>query len=163
MEEFKKFFLQPGYIFVSHEPHLIHTVLGSCVAVCIWDSVRKFGGVASFIYGSASSKNRSGKYGQVAIPHLIELLLELGSDEKDLKVHIVGGGEHPKYKSGIGHENAITAEKLLKKYPIEVLTRDIRGEFGRKVIFNSGNGEILIYKMHDIRKDDWYGCNGTEN
>ncbi len=157
VEELKTYFLHPGYIFTSQEPHLIHTVLGSCVSVCIWDSLKKFGGMNHYIYSKPFDKESNGKFGEIAIPHLIKLMLDMGSKITDLRSHIVGGGENKNFKSLIGGQNAELAEKLLKKYRIEVVTRDIRGEFGRKVIFNSGTGEILIYKIHDIRRDDWYG------
>lgn len=163
MEELKTYFLHPGFIFASQEAHLIHTVLGSCVAVCLWDSVNKFGGICHYILTKSDNKERSGKYGEIAIPHLIQLMLELGSKKANLKAHIVGGGDNKNFSSTVGTENAALAEKLLKKYQIDVLTQDVRGQFGRKVIFNSGSGEILIYKINDIRKDDWYGSNGIKN
>ena len=55
------------------------------------------------------------------------------------------------------------AEKLLADYQIEVLTRDVKGQYGRKVVFNSGTGEILVTKINEIRKDDWYGNFKTQN
>jgi chemotaxis protein CheD len=159
MEELKTYFLHPGYIFASQEPHLIHTVLGSCVAVCLWDVEHKCGGICHYILSKSDKWERNGKYGEVAIPHLIRLMMELGSNKADLKAHIVGGGDNSSFHSPVGAENAELAEKLLKKNRIDVLTQDVRGQFGRKVVFNSGSGEILIYKINDIRKEDWYGSN----
>jgi chemotaxis protein CheD len=163
MEEQKTYFLHPGYIFVSQEPHLIHTVLGSCVAVCLWDSENQFGGMGHYLYSTRFNGESNGKFGEIAVPHLLKLMLEFGSNKDKLKAHIVGGGENVNFRSPIGSENAILAEKLMKKYQIEVLTQDVKGQFGRKVIFNSGSGEILIYKINDIRKDDWHENNGAEN
>lgn len=160
MEELKTYFLHPGYIFVSQEPHLVHTVLGSCISVCLWDSVNKFGGICHYIYSTASNGERNGKYGEMAIPHLLNLMMEIGAKKESLKAHIVGGGENSNFRSPIGMDNATLAQKLIKKYQIEVLTQDVGGQFGRKIIFNSGSGEILIYKINDIRKDDWYENHG---
>ncbi|MGE5583611.1 MAG: chemotaxis protein CheD [Bacillota bacterium] len=159
-EEPKKYFLQPGYIFVSEEPYLVHTVLGSCVSVCLWDSAMKYGGINHYIYSTAKNGERTGKYGDIAIPYLIKLMLEKGSKKENLKAHIVGGGENPELNSFIGKENALLAEKLLKQNKIEVITKDVYGELGRKVIFNTGKGEILIYKINEIRKEDWFGSLG---
>ena len=156
MEELKTYFLHPGYIFASQEPHLIHTVLGSCVAVCLWDPKHQYGGMCHYVLTQSNEGEHTGKYGDIAIPHLIRLMLEMGSDRGELKAHIVGGGDNLKFHSMVGTTNADLAEKLLQQYRIEVLTRDVKGHFGRKVIFNTGNGEILIYKINDIRKDDWY-------
>ncbi len=149
--------MNPGYIFASLEPHLIHTVLGSCVAVCLWDSFRYFGGMNHYIYSTSLDGERNGKYGDVAIPYLIELMLQLGSKKSDLKAHIIGGGENKHIRSSIGSDNATLAEKMIKKYQIEIMTIDVCGQFGRKIIFNSRSGEILIYRIDEIRKKDWYG------
>jgi chemotaxis protein CheD len=163
MEDLKTYFLHPGYIFASQEPHLIHTVLGSCVSVCLWDSEHKCGGMCHYIYSNANNGERNGKYGEIAIPYLFNLMLELGSKKNILKAHIVGGGENKDFHSLIGSENATLAEKLLKKYQIKIVTQDVREQFGRKVIFNSGSGEILIYKINEVRKDDWYGNHDNQN
>lgn len=163
MEEQKTYFLHPGYIFVSQEPHLIHTVLGSCVSVCLWDSEHKCGGICHYILSKSDKWERSGKYGEVAIPHLIRLMLELGSKKANLRAHIVGGGDHIKFHSSVGAENAALAEELLKRNQIDILTRDVKGQFGRKVVFNSGSGEILINKISEIRQEDWYGSDEIKN
>jgi chemotaxis protein CheD len=163
IEEQNTYFLNPGYIFVSQEPHLIHTVLGSCIAVCLWDSYHKFGGMSHYIYSKILGNDRNVKFGEVAIPYLIKLMLGFGAKESQIKAHIIGGGEHPDFKSLVGAENADLADKLLADYHIEVLSRDVKGQYGRKVVFNSGTGEILIYKINKIRKDDWYGKSRTKN
>lgn len=159
IEDVNTYFLNPGYIFVSREPHLVHTILGSCIAVCLWDNYRKFGGMNHYIYSRVIGKEPNVKYGEAAIPYLIKLMLGFGAKENQMKAHIIGGGEHPEFRSPIGAENAVLAEKILADYHIEVVTRDIEGQFGRKVVFNSGTGEVSIYKLNAIRKDDWYGNN----
>ena len=37
----KKYYLKPGYIFFSSEGHILETVLGSCVSVCLFDNKKK--------------------------------------------------------------------------------------------------------------------------
>lgn len=163
IEEQNTYYLNPGYIFVSQEPHLIRTVLGSCIAVCLWDSYHKFGGMSHYIYSKILNQDRNVKSGEVAIPYLIKLMLGYGSKVNQIKAHIAGGGEHPRFRSPVGAENADLAERMLADYQIEVLTRDVKGQFGRKVVFNSGTGEILVTKINEIRKDDWYGNFKTQN
>lgn len=151
-----KYFLQPGYIFVSEQPYLIHTVLGSCVSVCIWDSMRKFGGMNHYIYSKAHSNERNGKYGDVSIPYLLRLIMNMGSHKHDLKAHVVGGGRNPHLSPGIGEENSQIALDILKSSGIEIITADFGGQTGRKVVFNNESGEILVHKGINIRKSDWY-------
>ncbi len=34
---------------------------------------------------------------------------------------------------------------------------------GRKAFFNSGSGEVLVYKINDVIREDWYGNHGIKN
>ena len=153
----EKYFLKPGYIFVSAQPYLIHTVLGSCVSVCIWDITRNAGGMNHYIYGRATSGNHNARYGDAAITYLVNYLTyEIGCQRINMRAHIIGGGHNRQLDSRIGDENVNIAEAILKRDGIEVVTRDVGGETGRKVIFNNITGEVLVYKGINIRGSDWY-------
>jgi len=152
----EKYYLMPGYIFVSEKPFLIQTVLGSCVSVCIWDAVNHFGGMNHYIFSKPFRNEMNGKFGTVSIQHMLKLVYSMGSSTKDLRAHILGGG-HKKFSDpSIGENNWKVAEEILGREGVTILTRDTGGETGRKVIFNNRSGEILVYKGIDVRKDDWY-------
>lgn len=160
MEEVENYFLQPGFIFVSDRPHLIHTVLGSCVSVCLWDSANGFGGMNHYIYGRSLRKTGGARYGDLSIPYLLRLIKEAGSKIEDLKAHIIGGAENPELNSAVGRENVQIAEEIMNRNGIRVVSRDTGGVLGRKVIFNNATGEILVYKVQSIRRNDWYTYHG---
>ena len=46
----RDYYLSPGYIFISEEPSLISTVVGSCVAVSPWDCRKEYGAMAHYLY-----------------------------------------------------------------------------------------------------------------
>ena len=144
---------------MSKMPHVVSTVLGSCISVCLWDTVLNFGGMNHYIHAKPFNKSkRTAQFGSVSIPYLVRLLLEQGSQMQNLKAHIVGGASNPQMKcSKIGQENIDIAEKLLKKFYIDVITMDTGGEMGRKVVFDTKTGEIIVYKVNNLRKSDWYG------
>ncbi len=156
MEDSKTYFLQPGYIFASQELHLIHIVLGSCVAVCLWDSNKKFSGACHFIYPTAIHGETNGKFGELAIPHLLRLMQDLGSDLSHLKAHVIGGAHNVNLNSAIGTDNIAIAERTLAKYHIKVVTKEVGGTYGRKVVYNTMTGKVFIYQTDDIRQSDWY-------
>lgn len=156
MEITDKYFLQPGYIFATEQPYLIHTVLGSCVSVCLWDSVNKFGGMNHYIYSKAGQGTPNARYGNVSIPYLIKLMIQMGTRIENVKAHIIGGGQNPELSSDIGIDNVSIAEEILSKVGIKYITRDVGGTIGRKVIFNTESGEVLVYKVINVRKSDWY-------
>lgn len=160
MTEKHKYFLQPGYIFASKTPHLVHTVLGSCISVCIWDCNKQIGGMNHFIHAKPFSNERTAHFGSIAIPCLIKMLVKMGADKSSLKAHIVGGANNMKQNNyKIGERNFLIAKKILKKNSIDVINTDIGGEMGRKVIFDNSTGEIVVYKVNSIRDKDWYEHN----
>ena len=156
IEQANNFYLYPGYIFVSQEPHFIHTVLGSCVSVCLWDSVNLFGGMNHYIYGKCNGNERNGRYGEVSLPHMLQLMLDMGSKKANLKAHLIGGARNAQLNSFVGDENIAIAEKWLKKNRIPIMVKDVGGEFGRKVVFHNKSGEVYIYRVEQVRNSDWY-------
>jgi chemotaxis protein CheD len=77
-----------------------------------------------------------------------------------MKAHIIGGGRNPVFESTIGDENVQVAEEILIENRIEIVTKDVGGATGRKVVFHNKTGEILVYKGINIRESDWYSDNG---
>ena len=66
-------FLAQSQIFSDTRPHRLSTVLGSCVAVCLWDQRLKFGGMNHYMLPMWNGAGlASPKYGNIAIPKLIE-------------------------------------------------------------------------------------------
>lgn len=158
------YFLHPGYIFVSRQPHIISTVLGSCVSVCIWDPINNFGGMNHYIHAKPFKDERTANFGAISIPYLVQSLIKLGSVRNNLKAHVVGGATNPQMTcSKIGPENIEIAEKILKENHIEIVTRDTGGQMGRKVVFQNDTGEIVIYKVNNVRKCDWHGNKSPYN
>ncbi len=156
IEQAKNFYLQPGFIFVSQEPHFIHTVLGSCVSVCLWDSVNRFGGMNHYIFSMCNGDEPNGSYGEVSLPHLLQLMLDMGSKKTNLHAHLIGGARNVQLNSLVGDGNVALAEKWLKKNRIPVIVKDVGGSHGRKIVFHNQSGEVYIYRVEQVRNSDWY-------
>lgn len=154
----QKCFLYPGHIFVSKEPHQVSTVLGSCVSVCIWDPVNSIGGMNHHIHSEPFDyKDRTSQYGSIAIPYMIKMLIDLGGIKANFKAHIIGGAQKAEMGSfNIGKENIAIAENILRKNFIQIITCDTGGEMGRKVVFDTQSGELIVYKVNNLRESDWY-------
>lgn len=162
-----KHYLYPGKIFSSKKPHHVDTILGSCVAVFLWDPVLRFGSINHYMLplGNKNS-NASFKYGNVAIPELIIQMSKMGSDKKDLKAKIFGGSDiaHSNGSFNIGRRNVVLAQDMLKTEEIPIISYSVGGHLGRKVIFNSGSGVVLIsYIKRDINLIDQQNSNRTFN
>ncbi len=152
------YYLEPGYIFISEKPAIISTVLGSCVAVCLYDHKRMAGGMSHFQFPGTRSKNHAtARYGNAALPCLIQMIIDGDSGKKQLEAQIFGGAHNPEISpKNIGIENIAIAKKILAREGIRVVSEDVGGEKGRKIVFNTQANEIAVLKVDKIRKGDWY-------
>jgi chemotaxis protein CheD len=158
----ENYFLGPGYVFLGVEPAVISTVLGSCVSVCIYDRKRKKGGMNRYRYPFVGDKRKStAVYGNAAVVALIRMMVEDGSQKKNLEAQIIGGAHNPDYcKKDIGRENIRIAKQILTKEGITLTSEDTGGNKGRKVIFNSCTNELAVFKVDRLRQSDWYPYEG---
>jgi chemotaxis protein CheD len=165
--QIKEYFLNSGYIYVPLTPTLISTVLGSCVAVCVWDRKREYGGMNHFLYPSTQNpKEATAKFGNVATKTLIRLFLDEGSKRENLEAQIFGGANPPKAAPDfrkISRDNIAVARSILHKSRIPIISEDVGGERGRKLVFNSLTGEIIIIRAERLRESDWYPYEGGRN
>ena len=72
----KNHFLIEGTILVSVQECNVTTILGSCVAVCLWDPFLKVGGMNHYLLSLWNGKGLpTPRYGNIAIPKLIKKLV----------------------------------------------------------------------------------------
>lgn len=150
-ETTKTHYLYPGAIFAHVEEYTVTTILGSCVAVCLWDPLLKIGGINHYMLALWNGEGLpSPKYGNIAISKLIEKMLFLGSRKENLKAKVFGGGEVLQTSSkllNISERNITLANDMLQEEKIPIITGDVGGMFGRKVIFNTASGSVLVKKI----------------
>jgi chemotaxis protein CheD len=157
------YFLEPGYIYLAEKPTAISTVLGSSVAICLYDRKRKIGGINHFRYPfTRDRKNTTACYGNIAIITLIRMLCEDGSEQNHLKAQIFGGAHNNKISSrNIGTDNIRVAQKILNSKKIPVISEDVGGQVGRKVVFRTDINEIIVLKVENLRSGDWFPYEST--
>ncbi|GDY13254.1 hypothetical protein LBMAG53_21320 [Planctomycetota bacterium] len=129
------------------EPSMLSTLLGSCVAVAVFDPLRKWGGLNHFMVPNANGTRLApGKCGDQAIAQLLNLARLAGSDLARCKARIYGGGAVVgALGSGagdIGQRNIEQAYVSLEAAKIQVAGEDTGGSRGRKLDFDTGNGAI---------------------
>jgi len=142
-----QYFLYPSSLFVSKEPYVVKTILGSCVAICIWDKRLKIGGMNHYMLPNWNGNDlASPKYGNIAIDKLINKLLSLGSKKEDLIAKVFGGGDMLEGKQAnsylIGERNIRVARILLEERDIPVVASSTGGKRGRKILFFTDSGEV---------------------
>ncbi|MBN2166577.1 MAG: chemotaxis protein CheD [Marinilabiliaceae bacterium] len=149
MDNYLQHFLYPSSLFVSKDPYLVKTILGSCVAVCLWDKRLKIGGINHFMLPHWNGNDlASPKYGNIAIDKLVEKMLYNGSRIEDLQAKIFGGGELLSANTGrnsttmIGERNIRVARMMLEEKNIQVVASSTGGKKGRKILFFTNTGEV---------------------
>ncbi len=150
-EAVNSYYLHPGGLFVNNAEYVVRTVLGSCVSVCLWDPVLQVGGINHYMLALWNGEGLpSPRYGNIAIPKLIEKMLKLGCKRHNMQAKIFGGAAVIGNTSGvlnIGTRNIELAEDILKDEKIPIVGRDVDGNSGRKILFNTKTGRVLLKKL----------------
>ena len=149
----------PGDYYVAEEDLIIQTVLGSCIAVCLFTDNSIISGMNHFMLpgGSDTDKMDSLRYGNYSMEMLINSLLKLGIKKKELKAKVFGGGNIIDFKSSkntVGENNIDFIFDFLKKEDIPVITKHVGGDSARKVLFFSVDKKVLLKEINRTEKDD---------
>lgn len=147
----------PGEFYVSKSGEIISTVLGSCISVCIRDTVMGIGGMNHFMLpeeGDFSSPSwvsdadsKMARYGNWAIEFLINELVKNGADRKRFEVKIFGGGQVVADMSDVGQRNILFAFSYFQSEGFTIAATDVGDAFPRKVLYFSDTGKVLLKKL----------------
>lgn len=149
--------LMMGQLYASSDHCVISTVLGSCIAVCLWDQERQIGGMNHFMLPRWDGKGLpSPRFGNVAIPKLVEAVVAAGGRRHKLVAKVFGGGNvlgqgEPPPRFNVGFRNAEYALQALALEEIEVVAKKLKPDHGLKVAFDTHTGEVTVRalrKMH---------------
>lgn len=150
-KNYKQHFLYPGTIVIKSEPHQITTVLGSCIAVCLWDQERRMGGMNHYLLPQNGLNDcLTPRYGNIAISHLLQRILNSGGKKKNLVAKIFGGAtvlQNAASNISVGSRNIQIAYDILKWEKIKLISQDVGGHFGRKIMFNTLTGAVWVKRL----------------
>jgi chemotaxis protein CheD len=147
--------LSPGEFFASHDPIILHTVLGSCIAVCLWDPALHCGGMNHFMLPAVLDQNRtfcsdSARYGMNAMELLINKMLSLGVERRRLVGKVFGGAhvlDTGSSRSELPDSNTAFAMQYLETERIPVVAQDVGGTVGRQIRFALGSGAVYVRRL----------------
>jgi chemotaxis protein CheD len=144
-----KLYIHAGQVAVVSCPTAITTILGSCVAVCLFDEAAGVGGMNHFLLPHHVERERSPRFGTVAVPDLIAAVIKAGGRQAALRAKVFGGASviGAFRARNLGEENASLALRILAEAGIPVLQHDVGGQRGRKLIFHSDDGSAWVRQL----------------
>lgn len=143
-----------GDVVVSDTHAILETVLGSCVAVCLWDKSLHLGGMNHIMLPAISDSVKNPNYcAQEAIDKLLGDILKLGSARRNLRAKVFGGGRAIKQFSerlDVGKQNVRVIKEILSKYNIPIIKEFTQMGCGIKVRFHSDTGRAFVKKLEEV-------------
>lgn len=139
----------PGEYYVSNEDLVVMTVLGSCIAACIWDGKARTGGMNHFMLPEGDGGEGSGRYGSYAMELLINEMFKLGARRETMQAKIFGGAQVMAgfTTMNVGERNTQFVLDYLSTERIPVVSQDVLDIHPRKVCFFPVTGKALVKRL----------------
>ncbi|MFV2033749.1 MAG: chemotaxis protein CheD [Halocynthiibacter sp.] len=132
---------------------VISTLLGSCVAACLYDPSVRVGGLNHFLLpGCDKSDVNNLKYGINSMELLINSLLRMGASRQSLQAKIFGGAHMSEKFAGIGASNVRFAENFLTAENIDCVGKSVGGTKARRLRFHpaTGRAQLLLVERGEF-------------
>lgn len=138
----------PGEYYVSADDLVIMTVLGSCIAACIWDPRVRVGGMNHFMLPEGGSDS-GGRYGSYAMELLINELMKQGARRETMQAKVFGGGAVMSSFTtmNVGERNTKFVLDYLQTERIAVVSKDVLDVHPRKVCFFPATGKAMVKRL----------------
>ncbi len=129
--------------------------LGSCVAICGYDSRAKVSGMAHIVLpsGGNGASGESVKYADRGVPLLINKMIAMGASKANLTLKIAGGSRMlsipgaANSRMDIGNRNIAEVRNIIGKLGLRIVADDTGGTTGRTVQLFADSGRLTIKKV----------------
>jgi len=163
--EFTQIYLKPGGIYISEKPALVSTLLGSCVSVTMFNPRLKTGAICHGLLPSCRGKKPCEKFCHEGIRFVDCSIMRMlgwfgqnGVARGEIEVKVFGGsdmivGGDMTSKATVGQQNISMAFHILGKEMLRIAASDVGGSRGRKIIFSTLSGEVLLKHLRKSETD----------
>ena len=145
-----------GELYASKNPAVVHTLLGSCVAVCMFDPIKRIGGINHILLpgnGDLNDFSDSTRYGINAMELLINMIMNLGGNRNRLVAKAFGGGHilgEISEENGPGQKNVRFVLEFLMVERIKLISRNLGGYDSRKIYFHTDTGDVFLKRIAPV-------------
>ncbi|MET0064862.1 MAG: chemotaxis protein CheD [Candidatus Thiodiazotropha sp.] len=157
----QRFHIDPGEYHVVRGSGIITTLLGSCVAACLWDEKTSIFGMNHFLLANHRYAKKmpvivseAGRYGIHAMELLINNMLKMGAHKSALQAKIFGGANvlyslfQDRSMYAIGDINNRFIMEFLKKEKIPLIASDLGGNYGRVINFVGSDYSVYLKRIN---------------
>lgn len=157
--------IHPGELYVTRKSEVIHTLLGSCVAACLYDEENRVIGMNHFMLvtdrnsqGKVADSSGSDYYGVNAMDHLVNAMRRQGAELKNLKSKIFGAGNVLKFSEVENSNNIGTANRefilnYMNRKRIPIVASSLGEDCGRIIYFSSDDFSVSMKRIsHNEQK-----------
>ncbi|WP_066651424.1 MULTISPECIES: chemotaxis protein CheD [Sphingomonas] len=132
-----------GQARVSGDPRVeLTTVLGSCIACCLFDPTSNVGGMNHFLLSEPKGgRGVDEHYGAYLMEVLINEMLAYGASRMALRAHLYGGANMHSGMTRIGSANAAFAVNFLEQERIPLVRSSLGGVRARRADFRPAHGQ----------------------
>jgi chemotaxis protein CheD len=142
-----------GGIFASRDGAVVRTLLGSCIAACVWDPAAGVGGMNHFMLPMPTNGDVGqglSRYGVHAMELLVGQVQKLGGDRRRLQAKLFGGGhvlQMADSASSVPTQNIQFIKRFVTSENIPVIAEDLGGRSARQVVFHTDSGKAFVKRL----------------
>lgn len=153
MKHYERHHVASGSFYVNtSEAKILQAFLGTCVAIALYDSKAKVGGILHALLPEPQSPSYPlypEKYLSTGLPICLEKLYEMGATTENLTAYMAGGGlvqpiEKQDVYLNIGGNSVEIANKILNDKGIRIKKSETGGMFGYSLYLNMETWETDI-------------------
>ena len=131
--------------------HMLSAVLGSCVAVCLWDPEARVGGMNHILVARDQRDGDDSDFAGInAMELLVNDLLKAGARRSGFVCKLFGGAEMVKGLSRVGALNADFVRDYCRQERIRCLGESLGGDSARQLRFFPYEGRVMLKRLGSV-------------
>ena len=142
-----------GDVATSARPAVLEALLGSCVAVCLYDPVLRAGGMNHILLSGGCLDCGGSRCGVHAMELLINELMKQGADRRRFVAKAFGGARvlPGMVTASIGDDNANFVRQFLSTERIPLVAERLGGDRAVQVKFDTDSGKAVVHTVDGSR------------
>ncbi len=137
-----------GEVFATQTPTVVRTLLGSCVAACLWDPIARVGGMNHILLPTApGGEEHSSRFGVHAMELLINAVMQRGGERRRLRAKAFGAAHvlsQISLSGSASERNAAFVKQFLERESIPLIGARLGGNAPLEVLFQTHDGKAFV-------------------